>query len=279
MLSWLVSAMLTVSAVPPPDTVVVTAPSFLDALRPWIEHRQAQGHRLAIVDRRESSDQVRDEIRRIAGQGGLRYILLVGDVPTDAGQQGGGVPTHQAAAKVNIRFGADPQIATDNWYADLDDDQLPDVSIGRLTADSPAALSQMVAKILAYETSRVGGSWQRQLNVIAGVGGFSPLVDTVIESATQKLLNEQIPAAKGACSGSIWATASGPFWTRCSVPEAVRFRFWEQTIFPSSPVVGGRRSRCSWRATRARLTARATAWPRKCCARRKDLSQYWPARA
>jgi hypothetical protein len=80
-------------------------------------------------------------------------------------------------------------------YADLDGDQLPDLAIGRLPADSPAELSKMVAKILAYERSADFGPWRQRVNFIAGVGGFSPLVDSVVETATSKLLTSGIPAA------------------------------------------------------------------------------------
>ena len=52
-----------------------------------------------------------------------------------------------------------PEIATDNWYADLDDDGVPDLAIGRLPADSPQDLAVMVAKILAYESVQVPGPW------------------------------------------------------------------------------------------------------------------------
>ena len=66
--------------------------------------------------------------------------------------------------------------------------------LGRIPADSPAELSRIVAKILAYERSTDFGPWRQRVNLIAGVGGFSPLLDTVIETATSKLLTSGIPA-------------------------------------------------------------------------------------
>ena len=88
-----------------------------------------------------------------------------------------------------------PHIATDNWYADLDDDGSPDVALGRLTADSPEELRQIVAKTLAYERSTDLGPWRRQLNVVAGIGGFGALADAVLESATRYFITQNIPAA------------------------------------------------------------------------------------
>ena len=96
-------------------------------------------------------------------------------------------------AKANVRFGSEPQIGTDNWFADLDDDQVPDVAIGRLTADSPDELAIIVGKILAYEQSPPGGVWRRRVNLVAGMGGFGPLVDSVIEATARKFITSCVP--------------------------------------------------------------------------------------
>jgi hypothetical protein len=47
---------------------------------------------------------------------------------------------------------------------------------------------------LAYERKSDFGPWRQRVNFIAGVGGFSPILDTVIETATSKLLTSGIPA-------------------------------------------------------------------------------------
>ena len=97
-------------------------------------------------------------------------------------------------AKVNVKFGSEVDIATDNSLADLDDDGVPDVAIGRLTADSPAELDRIVRKIIAYDRSTDNGLWRQRLNFIAGVGGFGPLIDTAVETTTKKFLTDCIPA-------------------------------------------------------------------------------------
>lgn len=48
------------------------------------------------------------------------------------------VPTHLAKAQVNIVFGSEP-IATDNWYADFDDDGVPEAAVGRLPVITPTS--------------------------------------------------------------------------------------------------------------------------------------------
>ncbi len=181
------------------DTIVVCPRSFIVALGPWIDHRRAQGHRLAFVSNESSSGDIRAEIRKAAQSGGLRYALLVGDAEPAAGHdpqvRARSTPVHHIEAKVNIHWGSEPEIATDNWYADLDDDQTPDIAIGRISADSPEELSKVVRKILDYENSDDYGTWRRQINLVAGIGGFGGLVDTILEMATKKFLTDGIPAS------------------------------------------------------------------------------------
>ena len=160
---WLLTTLLCVGA-HPIDTVVVCPRDLQAALTPWIAHRQAQGHTLAVVDRTDSAYKIRSDIRSAAEGGKLRYVLLVGDADPrahfDERTRRVSTTTYLAKAHVNVRWGSEPEIATDNWYADLDDDQLPDVAIGRLTAYSPRELSVMINKILSYELNPHPGSWR-----------------------------------------------------------------------------------------------------------------------
>lgn len=195
----LVSSLMLLGANPPVDTVVVCPEAFMDALRPWVQHREAQGHQLAFVSNDQSSGTIRSTIREIANNDHLRAIVLVGDAgprsPVDDQLRAITTPTHQATAKVNLLWGSEPTIATDNWYADLDDDMLPDVAIGRLTADTPAELTRIVRKIIDYEQQSPAGIWRRRVNFVAGVGGFGAVADNVIETTTKKVLTEGIPAS------------------------------------------------------------------------------------
>ena len=181
------------------DTVVVCPPSFREALTPWVEYRELQGRRFAFVDNRGTAEQIRSTVRQLAQLGKLRAVMLVGDAEpssaADAAARDRSVPVHLARARVNVNWGSEPEIATDNWYADLDDDQIPDVPVGRLTADSAAELSGIVRKILHYEKSRGGEIWRRRINLVAGLGGFGAVADAALEAAAKAILTEGIPAS------------------------------------------------------------------------------------
>lgn len=205
------------------DTALVCPQALRVAMQPWIEYRQRQGRRIALVDGGLTPAEIREQVRRLARMGSLHAVVLVGDADVaDAAMRARSVPTHYAEAKVNVRWGSEPEIATDNWYADLDDDHVPELAIGRLSAESPEELAVVVRKILAYERENAsevinqrGGSlrsahptaatnasvvsnddlWRRRINLVAGLGGFGALADAALEAAAKSILTEGIPPA------------------------------------------------------------------------------------
>jgi hypothetical protein len=107
------------------------------------------------------------------------------------------------------------QIATDNLYADLDGDLVPDVAVGRVTAASSADVAAFVEKTLAYERASDLGPWRRRINVVAGVGGFGVISDAVLEAAVKTVLTDGIPAAYA--TSMTYASWTSPY---CPYPEA-----------------------------------------------------------
>ncbi|HEV7278900.1 MAG TPA: C25 family cysteine peptidase [Pirellulaceae bacterium] len=184
------------------DVLVVCPPAYREALRPWLEHRAMQGHALAFAASPSSATDLQAEIRARQAAAGLKTVLIVGDVPKEDGLQRApstGVPTFTIPAKINVRFGSTPEIGTDLPYADVDDDGIPDLALGRWPVDSAEEVATYVRRSLAYERRLDQGSldqtaWQREIDVVCGVGGFGWLVDKLLEDVTRKLLVEEIPA-------------------------------------------------------------------------------------
>ena len=178
------------------DTAVVVPRVFLTAIQPWLNHRTSQGHQLVIIDPHAGPSSIRKAIRHAARGGQLRYVVLVGDsepmAHIDPLAQARNVPAFLKPARVNIKWGSEPEIATDNPYADLDNDGLPDIAVGRIPANSSAQLSEYVEKIIQYERQPRVGQWQRKVNFVAGVGDFGMITDAIIESTAKRIITNGI---------------------------------------------------------------------------------------
>lgn len=191
-------ALLPSAAATAPDTLVVCPAEYRAALRPWVALRRQQGHALEIAGAPASAAELDLEIRAAAAEGRLRFVLLVGDAPTFARDDGraaepAAVPTHYEAGSVNVRWGSPPHIATDHRYADVDADGIPDLAVGRLPVDSADELANVVDKIVRYERDAPAESWQRKINIVAGVGHFGPTIDCVVEAAARRLITDLLP--------------------------------------------------------------------------------------
>jgi hypothetical protein len=208
----------------PVDTVVVCPTAFRESLEPWLAHRRRQGHTVQLLDNAGEADAIRSRIRTAFGERPRderpRFLVLIGDADPLAERfpaiRARSIPTHKAKAKINIHWGSEPEIATDNWFADVDDDELPDVAVGRLTADTPDELRTIVRKIIAYERGD-GGVWRRRVNLVAGVGGFGALADATIETAAKYLINQGLPPAYE-------TTMTYGSWRSPYCPDPRRFR-------------------------------------------------------
>jgi hypothetical protein len=190
------------AAEPALDTVVVCPAAFRPAMKPWLELRASQGHRIGVLSNLGSAEEIRGRILRLVQGGRLRFVLLVGGADPslyeDAAVRARSVPMHYAKARINVKWGSTPTIATDNWYVQTDqasdENPLPAAAIGRLPAESPEELAVMLKKIVAYERSSDFGPWRQRMNFVAGAGNFGLLADMLLESAAQVFITQCIPA-------------------------------------------------------------------------------------
>lgn len=198
------------------DTLVICSSDLQAALGPWVDYRRKQGHRIAIRFSKPTIEQNLKLVAEYAKGDKLENVLLVGDAGDRWIDPRKLVPTSLVPAKVNLLFGSEPKIATDNPYGDLDGDGIPELSVGRLTADTPAELTSTVNRIIRYEKQSQGQIWQRQINLVAGVGGFSRLIDSIVENTTKEIIKELIP------SGYQTSMTFGS-WTSPWCPDPRRF--------------------------------------------------------
>lgn len=174
------------------DYIAVVHRSLWDAIDPLLAHRAAEGMAVAKVDVQDIYDEwsfgLRDPqaIRSFLAyayhnwNGGVgraaqptetqppQYALLVGDGHYDfTGVSGTTYPNLIPPYLIHI----DPwlgETAADNRYASFDgpDDYLPEMALGRIPARTPADVSAVVAKIIAYE-SAPAGAWQQRMVFVA----------------------------------------------------------------------------------------------------------------
>ncbi len=174
------------------DTVVIRPAAWAGALKEWKAYRERQGHSIAEVDANTDGQSLRAEIAKIAAQQTepLRFVLLAGDVTARSEST---VPTFYHDSTALKQFGGDPKLASDNPYGDLDGDFCPELAVGRIPADSAEQLKAVLARTMAYEQLRDFSSKRRDVHVVAGVGGFGAVADSVIEMTTRRFLADRIP--------------------------------------------------------------------------------------
>ena len=176
------------------DTLVICPIDFQTALKPWVEYRKQQGHTIAVRPPSSTVDGIRSLIQEFAVSGALKNVVLVGDSRDEKVARHRLIPTDYIDAKVNVKYGSEPEIATDHTYADLDGDFQLELNIGRMPVDTADELTAYIDRVIRYESDGNKGDWQRRVNFVAGVGGFGQLLDKMIEQSVRKIVTDLIPS-------------------------------------------------------------------------------------
>jgi hypothetical protein len=199
----------------PPHWIVVTAPTYRDAIQPLCDHRKDQGLAVTVVETSDilgkkeilagDSDKLREHINKLCKDTkGPSYVLLVGAV--DAGT------LDDAEAKVlpplRGTTGRMKSRPSDNGYGCFGKELNPAVAVGRFPAHSVDEARQMVAKTLAYEKDAKPGEWKRRMTVLAGAPAFNPAVDKLVEELAIARLGKLDPSWSGK---AIYANAQSRF--------------------------------------------------------------------
>jgi len=189
----------TAIAEPSKAVVVVRPAAWQPATNHWIQYRQ--DYRIIEIDSVDNPYDLRQSILVAVRRSKLpvKAVLLCGDVAIadPAARENPGfrvlTPTFHVPTSVKLGAFTTPTLATDLYFGDVDDDEFPELAVGRLPAKNPTELERMLQRSIDYETSQSFGPWRDRIHATAGVGGFGIVADTAIETVTRRLLSEGIP--------------------------------------------------------------------------------------
>ena len=114
------------------------------------------------------------------------FLLLVGDADSGNNDPAKTVPSGHWG-------GGWQGCYSDNFYADMDGDHVPDLAVGRIPVRTNDDGLRILDKVKKHEGTYVVGDWNRRLHVYAGEGGFGDDIDLAIETVAQEGL-EGVPA-------------------------------------------------------------------------------------
>ena len=182
------------------DYIIIYHPDFQQAIQPLVQHRQAQGHHVLAVSTQDvydefgygmmSAEAIHDFLAYAYAhwqRPAPTYVLLVGDGTYDMRQYlSTSMPTYLPPylSVVDPSLG---ETATDNRFVTVaGNDELPDMYIGRLPANSPDETTVMVDKILSYEQTTPDDAWTHHIlfvtdNLEGGGGNFYQLSDAIAD--------------------------------------------------------------------------------------------------
>ena len=196
------------------DYIFITHPDFAESIKPLVEFRNAQGLTTLVVDINDIYDEFSDGLfNPFAIQKFLRYayhnyqrpaptyVLLVGDAHYDYKNATVYIYRHDTTYRLYPNFvptyhgwaPASGETAMDQRFVNISgDDSLPDMLIGRLSVQTPEALTTMVEKIIDYEENPKIGLWQGTLIQVAD-NEIDNTSDIIFENSRNELIQEIIP--------------------------------------------------------------------------------------
>jgi len=224
--------------------VIITHPSFYDAVQSLAAYRSTQGETVAVVETVDVYDEFNDGIYDAQAIRSFLtyayanwsprpvYVVLVGDASLDPKNNlGDSLPDLLPAYYVDtLLFGQTPD---DAWYAKVHgDDDYPDLIVGRIPARTASQVATVVGKVQTYEQSPPSGDWvgravlvaddgdpnfARDMDTIAGLlpGSVTPIQMVEYDPGTSVQSEVSTGAlvfaysGHGSAAGTAWGTWSG----------------------------------------------------------------------
>jgi hypothetical protein len=192
------------AASPGADYIIITHADFTAAIQPLADFRATQELRVRVVDVQDiydefggglmSAEAIRDFVAYAYNnwtRPAPASVLLVGDGTYDFRHYKNATPTFIPPYLEMVDPDAGETAADNRFVAVTPGDNLPDLDIGRLPANSPAEATAMVNKILSYE-AQATADWMKQVLFVTddlegGGGDFYAYSDGIADGhATYK---------------------------------------------------------------------------------------------
>ncbi|HEX8686727.1 MAG TPA: C25 family cysteine peptidase, partial [Pyrinomonadaceae bacterium] len=184
------------------DLVVITHEDFARQVAPLAALRESEGMEVAVVDVEDLFDEfsygahtpqaVRDFLAwtRASWDKPPSYVLLVGDGSYDPrGRLGRG--RHDLVPSKLLDAGS-METASDDWFADFDDDGVPEMAVGRLPVRTQAEAAAVVGKIV----SRGAGPSETSALLVADRDGAEGYSFEAATDAVRAMLPAQASVAR-----------------------------------------------------------------------------------
>jgi hypothetical protein len=144
------------------DLVIITHQTLAGSLTPLVEQRRSQGLSVAVVDIEDVYDEfsfgnkspqaIKDFLSYASSTWSKapRFLLLAGDTSFDPRNYLGLGNQDFVATKMIDTFTM--EAASDDWFADFNNDGIPELAVGRLPVKTATEAAKMVAKIVGYDS-------------------------------------------------------------------------------------------------------------------------------
>lgn len=186
------------------DYLVITPKELKGASQALADYRKSQGLKTAVVEIEDIMDEFSDSIfspeaiRKFltyayySWNKAPRYVALAGKGTEDYKDRLGYGTNLMPPFIISTPDGLFP---SDNRYADVNGDHVPEMSIGRLPAVSSQELQNLLNKIISYESSS-GGDWKNRILMLADYpepgGNFPADSDAVAALVPSQYTTEKI---------------------------------------------------------------------------------------
>jgi len=184
---------------PAADVIAVCPAELQPSMTGWLARRRDEGLVVRVIPPDVTAEVTRKRIADAAVIGKTRYVILIGDPrlavdgrPADLRYY---VPAIYRRADATAAYQSTSHLPGDYLYGDFNDDSTVNAAVGRLPVGSAAQAIEIFQRIADYEESRDFGRWRSRVDLVAGLGGFGPLIDGAIETVASGMITGSLPGS------------------------------------------------------------------------------------